>query len=639
MAGLSAPAGATTLFDATSQTGAGFLSGAIVTHYAETVTLAGPSTQGYTINYFPRFAINWSNISSGKQDLFLDFYTGVNLSSSSTNAFANATYIGYVGFALNAPTATGGSFYDFGNASSPLVNEAASTSEPLIIPGNTFTVVATMVNSAQTAYSTAMNGYLSTGTPATGTDPLFVWLDTNQDGTFAGSEQYQYSSGPTNIAMSIDATAIVPSNVLWNSSTGGNWEDSTKWNPNTVPSGTSGIAVFNLSSPAPGYTVALNAADNCYSLEVLNDNVTLSLATSSTASLNVVSNLSVGVPAANGPSGIKGSLTLASSGFGTGVVTAGTTSVGSTGNTGTLTIGSGVELVSTGTFNTAAGSTTIVQNNGILFGVGTTYVAGSLVLQSGALLGRTNLTLAGSTNQWTGKVDITDGFLDLPTASLATVTNQVAQAYNLTGGANWNGPGGITSSTAAGDTAHLTAVGVIQNNQGGTAIYGSSATTSTFGVFGPGAGDILVRYTYFGDANLDGVVDGSDYSLIDAGYASNQPGFTGTVLTGWYNGDFNYDGVIDGSDYALIDNAYNNQGSGDVTQLGTSVLPTSALLTQTTARAVSDLPVTYSPLEASGSPVASTSAEVAGAAVPEPASLAFVFAGLAIGAGRRRRRV
>jgi hypothetical protein len=32
-------------------------------------------------------------------------------------------------------------------------------------------------------------------------------------------------------------------------------------------------------------------------------------------------------------------------------------------------------------------------------------------------------------------------------------------------------------------------------------------------------------------------------------------------MTGWANGDFNYDGVIDGSDYTLIDNAFNTQGS------------------------------------------------------------------------------
>ncbi len=62
-----------------------------------------------------------------------------------------------------------------------------------------------------------------------------------------------------------------------------------------------------------------------------------------------------------------------------------------------------------------------------------------------------------------------------------------------------------------------------------------------------------MKYTYFGDANLDGMVNGSDYTLIDNGFNNN--------LTGWRNGDFNYDGIINGDDYTLIDNAFNTQGS------------------------------------------------------------------------------
>ncbi len=34
-----------------------------------------------------------------------------------------------------------------------------------------------------------------------------------------------------------------------------------------------------------------------------------------------------------------------------------------------------------------------------------------------------------------------------------------------------------------------------------------------------------------------------------------------THATGWYNGDFNYDGVINGSDYTLIDHSCNQQGA------------------------------------------------------------------------------
>ena len=103
---------------------------------------------------------------------------------------------------------------------------------------------------------------------------------------------------------------------------------------------------------------------------------------------------------------------------------------------------------------------------------------------------------------------------------------------------------GINSATAADDTNHLTAVGMLVP---------SSATT--FDNQSLGTGDVAIKYTYYGDANLDGRVDGSDYALIDNGFLQSGS------LTGWYNGDFNYDGVVDGSDYTLMDNAYNNQGA------------------------------------------------------------------------------
>jgi len=61
-------------------------------------------------------------------------------------------------------------------------------------------------------------------------------------------------------------------------------------------------------------------------------------------------------------------------------------------------------------------------------------------------------------------------------------------------------------------------------------------------------GDVLLKYVYFGDANMDGVVNADDYHLIDKAFIV-QPG-------GWYNGDFNYDGVINADDYFLIDRAF-----------------------------------------------------------------------------------
>ena len=128
----------------------------------------------------------------------------------------------------------------------------------------------------------------------------------------------------------------------------------------------------------------------------------------------------------------------------------------------------------------------------------------------------------------------------------ATAAAQSLIAYTAdvtagqTAGRLWTGSG-ITSSAAAGNP--LMGVGIITNN----------ALFTTFDKQAVVATDTLLKFTFAGDANLSGNVDGSDYSLIDNGYNKR--------LTGWLNGDFNYDGFVDGSDYTLIDNAFNIQGA------------------------------------------------------------------------------
>jgi len=127
---------------------------------------------------------------------------------------------------------------------------------------------------------------------------------------------------------------------------------------------------------------------------------------------------------------------------------------------------------------------------------------------------------------------------------------------------------------------------------------------STFdGQTGLVAGDVLVKYTYYGDANLDGKVDGTDYSRIDNSYLSEQ---SGPSISGWYNGDFNYDGVVNGSDYTLIDNAFNSQGAQIAAEIAT--------------------------------PTAQIAGGSGSSAVPEPTTLGLLGIG-AIGLlGRRKRR-
>jgi hypothetical protein len=199
-----------------------------------------------------------------------------------------------------------------------------------------------------------------------------------------------------------------------------------------------------------------------------------------------------------------------------------------------------------------------------------------------------SLQFGGTTNAWQGVLDLSTNDLILRNGSAGVIANQLKQAYS---GGSWAGTGGITSSAAGG--GNLTTLGY---RAGGSTFDGLTTTGS----------DVVVKFTYYGDANLDGKVDGSDYSLIDSAFLANQshPG----SYTAWSNGDFNYDGVIDGSDYTLIDNAFNTQGVNLTASVATVMVSTTAQIVEGSA------------------------------AVPEPASTGLLTAsGLALLARRRRR--
>jgi hypothetical protein len=270
---------------------------------------------------------------------------------------------------------------------------------------------------------------------------------------------------------------------------------------------------------------------------------------------------------------------------------------------GPLTIDSGVSLTPSGA-GTINYENIITVNSGGSITFGNAVNANSLVLSSNAAATITNTgtpklaQFSTVSFNASSTVNVTNNALGIQSGTLATVFSQIQQGF---AGGTWQGSGGITSSTAAGDSTYLTAVGVILNDTG--ANIGSSTGTPIYTSFDGAAvtdGEILVAYTYYGDANLSGSIDGSDYSLIDNGYNSH--------LTGWANGDFNYDGVVDGSDYTLIDNDYNMQG-------GSLVAASAGLIAGNTEQI------------AGGS---------GGAAVPEPTTLGLIGIGTVRLLGRRR---
>jgi hypothetical protein len=221
--------------------------------------------------------------------------------------------------------------------------------------------------------------------------------------------------------------------------------------------------------------------------------------------------------------------------------TAGHLSVGAKGQYdfmgGTLRISGGLDCSGTLSVGPAAGSFSVggpvkVGSGGkVLLGTGTkTHVFPTL-------------TLAGAADGWTGTVDIGDGFLVVKTGDAAAIENQVKSGMNLAGG-YWNGRG-ITSSAAAGDAATMTGVGVLSNSLAHYTTFGSAT--------GLTGSEVLVRYTFYGDADLSGAVDfDNDYILWQTGYLNG--------YTGWVYGDFNHDGVVDfDNDYILWQTLFLNQ--------------------------------------------------------------------------------
>ncbi|HEY1686861.1 MAG TPA: T9SS type A sorting domain-containing protein [Tepidisphaeraceae bacterium] len=150
-------------------------------------------------------------------------------------------------------------------------------------------------------------------------------------------------------------------------------------------------------------------------------------------------------------------------------------------------------------------SGTLVQ---VLQGTSSELYVNSLSLPSGS-----TLDLADNAMLWTG-------------ASLSTVQNLLTSGYD---GGEWDGTG-IISTTAA--NRMYFGLGYSDNNV-------------------PGA--VLVKYTQDGDANLDGVVNADDMSLIAFGEKSG--GST------WQTGDFNYDGKVTADDFFLADlaSAFQNE--------------------------------------------------------------------------------
>lgn len=313
-------------------------------------------------------------------------------------------------------------------------------------------------------------------------------------------------------------------------------------------------------------------------------------------------------------------------------------------STGSNTWNGNFFLLQNASMGVGTGATLTVNGNVFTDGAGT--VGNGLTKVGGGLLNVNNLGLngtvaanggtltikqtvgAGQVNR-TGPITIAGGAT--PTAALDinnhVIISQVAdtaaglaqhnalmsQLLYANNGFAWDQPG-LTSTKVATEIANGNPVGIglVWNNDGaGNAIfYGNGGDLPQFQGNSVDANSVLVKYTWLGDADLNGVVDANDFGLLQFGYVGGQP------YNSWAFGDFDYNGVVDPNDFGLAQFGYVGQGAPLSPELSASIL------TFANAHDLSVLPEI----------VASA------ALVPEPTTLGL----LAIGSGalglRRRRR-
>jgi hypothetical protein len=138
--------------------------------------------------------------------------------------------------------------------------------------------------------------------------------------------------------------------------------------------------------------------------------------------------------------------------------------------------------------------------------------------------------------QTVGQLQVNGGTLDIGyysidinygtgTDPISNIASDIKSGFN---GGNWNGTG-IISSPASQN--HNYAVGYADS-----ADPGNPANLP--------AGEIEIKYTLLGDANLDGSVNGADFSIVASHF--------GKGVTAWDEGNFNYSAAVNGSDFSAM---------------------------------------------------------------------------------------
>jgi autotransporter-associated beta strand protein len=328
------------------------------------------------------------------------------------------------------------------------------------------------------------------------------------------------SIGSDHLPVVADYSLALPTqNLTWDNAGTSLVNDGMTWDINHFLNWNSGS---NASTYTEGSNVTFNDSNNN------NYNVTLNT-TVNPASVTVNNNS--GNYSISGTGTIAGTGSLTKNGVGTLTLsTANTFSGGTNVNAGLLQInptGPTTSALPAGAVS-ISGSGTLQLSNNVTLG---SQSSNTPVTAPTSNVNISSLSIAGD-----GTLDITNNHIIINYGSgpdpIQSIAALVASGY---AGGSWNGTG-IISSTAQ---LNFASYGI-----------GYADAADTGNPAGLSSGQIEIMYTLLGDANLDGKVNGTDFTIM----ATN---FNQAVTAGWDRGDFNYDGAVNGSDFVALARQFN----------------------------------------------------------------------------------
>ena len=418
---------------------------------------------------------------------------------------------------------------------------------------------------------------------------LFEFLDIG--GTFANNfanvelrnlaPDFQFevrrAGGAMTLAALKDGVFVPPPPSVWNVNAGGNWSTAANWTVD-VPNTAGDVAVFGNKITAPR-SVTVNVPVTLGRIEFASAQA-YTIGGSQSITLNSQS-ISEEINVTEGSHTISAPVSFADDTLITVAPAASNLSI-----TGAISA-TGVDLTKAGPGRLTLGS---LRAAGLSIDAGTVAMAPGGMDANTSVLG--SLTIAGGSTP-TAKLDVNNNAAIINytgTSPAATVRQQILAGRGAPGlGATWTGQG-ITSSAAAAANAadaESRSVGYAENSALPLGPY------TTFRGQPVDDTSLLMAFTRTGDANLDGVVNDDDVTIVGATYAPGVP------QPHWALGDFDFNGFVD---------------DDDITLLGVFYDPTAAPL------------ITPAPAAAGGV-----------AAVPEPGTLTLLLIslGLALIGGRR----